>query len=338
MDNILKKLDEDLQLVQSFYDIHVLKSKYLGNTSILKKKWKDLKNVPVNQRHILGIKLNEAKEYIERSFIQKEKKIELNIIEERLKKEYIDMSLPGYYQPYGSIHLLTQLENKITSLLRSLGFSTVDGPELEDSYHNFDALNIPEYHPARDMQDTFWINENLLLRSHTTTVQIRALEFNKDKKLPIKIISLGRVYRNETIDSNHLACFHQYEGLYIGQGIKISHLKGIMEYLFQSIYGDRKIRFKPKYYPYTEPSIGIDIQCQYCSQGCKYCQNGWNTIAGAGMVHPNILKNMGYDIKDINGIAFGLGISRMVSQFYGLNMRQLYGMNLQIFKVIKWNT
>ena len=224
------------------------------------------------------------------------------------------------------------------AVLRQLGFELVDGPEVDNAFHNFDALNIPEHHPARDMQDTFWVTGGLLLRSHTTTVQARVLSTKPE--LPIRVASMGRVYRNEAVDATHLAMFHQFEGIWIDRGLTFSHLKGVLEFLARSLYGTQPIRFKPKFYPYTEPSVGVDLQCAICNgDGCSACHGaGWVTILGAGMVHPKVFETFGFDSTEVSGIAFGLGTTRMMSQSVNAPaLRPLYNQEMQILQDLNRN-
>ena len=337
MNNILEELRTDLSKTKSIQEIDILKSKYFGKKSQLKQLADKIKEVPVAERPSYGVRMNELRVAMENLVETAKADLAARLIQESIENDYMDLSLPSFTQVPGSIHPLTIVENKCTELLRRLGFSVVDGPEVESAYYNFDALNVPEHHPARDAQDTFWVDGGLLMRSHTTTVQARTLQQNKDHGATLKVVSPGRVYRNETVDATHLACFHQYEGLWIGKDVRLSHLKGVLEYLLKSIYGkDRKVRFKPKFYPYTEPSIGADVSCKNCGgKGCQACHGaGWVTIIGAGMVHPKVFKALGYDPKKVSGFAFGIGISRMVSQFYKVNMRQLYGMDLQVLQQV----
>ncbi len=228
------------------------------------------------------------------------------------------------------------------AVMRQLGFERVDGPEVDHPYYNFDALNIPEHHPARDMQDTFWVDAGWLLRSHTTTVQARVLE--QKPELPIRVCSSGRVYRNEAVDATHLAMFHQLEGIWLDRGLTFAHLKGTLAFIARSLYGDHRIRFKPKFYPYTEPSIGVDMACAVCGgsgdhegRSCEACHGaGWVTILGAGMVHPKLLLEFGYDPEEITGIAFGLGTTRMASQKAGTKkLRLLYEQDQRVMRTLK---
>jgi len=317
-------------------DFEQLRVKYLGKKSLLKSFLNGLSAFELDEKVERAKELNQIKTSIESGIQDAKENFKKKSFDEKLKKEWLDMSMPGVVQERGSRHPLTIVENDLKAIFRQLGFELAEGPEIEDPYYNFDALNIPEHHPARDMQDTFWVTGGLLLRSHTTTVQARVLE--KKAAFPIKIISPGKVYRNEAIDATHLACFHQFEGLHIDKGITLSHLMGTLKFAIGKIFGtEYKIRFKPKFYPYTEPSIGMDVACNFCNgDGCDACHHaGWVTIAGAGMVHPNVFKEFGYDHNEVSGYAFGMGISRIVAQFYSVkNFKSLYEYNLQVHKAL----
>lgn len=325
----MKDLLNDLLNVRSIQDLDNVKSKWLGKKSVLKSKFDSLKNLSLEDRYKLGQELNEQRKNIESLIEQKKKEIIQSQIESELKNDTFDITLPGELHNIGSLHPVTIIEEKCIKFFRCLGFSVVSGPEIETPEYNFDLLNIPKHHPARDMQDTFWIEkEKVLTRTHTTSVQSRFMMSLKgdESKLPAKIISPGRVYRNEAVDSTHLAIFNQFEGLWVEKGIKFANLKGIIEYMLKNIYGnDKKIRFKPKYYPYTEPSIGADI----------LTSSGWVTVVGAGMISPKVLSNFGFDPEKISGFAFGFGTSRLACDFTGANMRELYGMDLRVLKNIK---
>lgn len=262
--------------------------------------------------------------------------VEAAAVAARLDAEWLDLSMPGTAPLRGARHPLTVVEARCLAVLRQLGFTVVDGPEVETAYYNFDALNIPKHHPARDMQDTFWVSGGLLLRSHTTTVQARVLQ--SKPPLPIRVASMGRVYRNEAVDATHLAMFHQFEGIWIDRGLTFAHLKGVLAFVAKSLYGDHRVRFKPKFYPYTEPSVGVDLACTVCdTAGCDACHGaGWVTILGAGMVHPNVFREFGYDPAEVSGIAFGLGTARMAAQAAGVHkIRSLYETDLRVHAALR---
>ena len=329
MNNLTESLKSELNAAATPQDLDNIKSKYLGKKSVLKSKMDDLKNAPADTRRALGAELNEIRETMESLIDAAKSDLQKRAIDAKLTNDTFDVSLPGSGIVPGMIHPVSKIEQKSIDAMRRLGFVVATGPEIEVPANNFDLLDIPEHHPARDLQDTFWIDQDkLLLRSHTTTVQARVMMSlgGDESKLPIRIVSPGRVYRNEAVDATHLALFHQFEGLMVGHNIKLAELKGVLEYILKEIYGpDVKIRFKPKYYPYTEPSIGADINV-----GGK-----WITAVGAGMVSPQVIRNFGFDPARVSGLAFGFGTSRLAGEFTGANMRELYGMDMRVFKNIK---
>jgi len=337
VDALLQAFRADLAKAGSPEELDAIRRHHTGKTSVLKNAFKALRDVPADARSAVAVALNEAQAAIEAELTAAVATIEERAMSARLDAEWLDLSLPGVAQTRGARHPVSIIEQRCLEVLRRMGFSLVDGPEVEHPYYNFDALNIPEHHPARDMQDTFWVDGGLLLRSHTTTVQARVLE--SKPPLPIRIASMGRVYRNEAVDATHLAMFHQLEGLWIEEGLTFAHLKGLLSFIARALYGeDRKTRFKPKFYPYTEPSIGCDVSCAVCGgTGCAACHDtGWVTILGAGMVHPKVFLEFGYDPREVSGIAFGLGTTRMVAQSYGVTkIRSLYEQDLRVFDAVR---
>jgi len=321
----------DLQAATDPAALEEVRRAYTGKKSPIKAAFKDLRNVDADQRPQVAAALNQAQQTIEAEIEAAIQAAAGQALNAQLDQEWQDLSMPGLAQKRGARHPLTVVENQCMDVLRQLGFELVDGPEIDTAYHNFDALNIPEHHPARDMQDTFWVTGGLLLRSHTTTVQARVLGEKPD--LPIRIATAGRVYRNEAVDATHLAMFHQFEGIWIDRGLTFAHLKGTLSFIARSLYGEGRIRFKPKFYPYTEPSVGVDLACALCdAAGCEACHGaGWVTILGAGMVHPKVFKEFGYDPDEVSGIAFGLGTTRMASQWAGVSkVKSLYDQELQV--------
>lgn len=309
---------------------------HTGKKSPLKNALKSLKDVPADLRPAVAQEVHAAEAALLSELDAHRARVERAAREAALDAEWADLTMPGVVPRRGARHPLTEVENQCLGVLRRLGFELVDGPEVEEPYYNFDALNIPEHHPARDMQDTFWVQGGRLLRSHTTTVQARILSAHP--KLPVRIASAGRVYRNEAVDATHLAMFHQLEGLWIDEGLTFAHLKGILSFIARSLYGeDRKIRFKPKFYPYTEPSVGVDLSCAVCGgAGCSACHGaGWVTILGAGMVHPKVFLEFGYDPAKVSGIAFGLGTTRMAAQWAGVHrVKSLYEQDLRVMHTL----
>lgn len=314
---------------------------HLAKRSPLREAMSRLRDAPADDRPAVAGALNGIAEAMESELGDAMRIIAEGELAARLSGEWQDLTLPGRPYRRGARHPVSLVERRVMAALRTLGFAAVEGPEVEHPYYNFDALNIPEHHPARDMQDTFWVTGGYLLRSHTTTVQARVLE--AQKTLPIRVASFGRAYRNEAVDATHVAMFHQFEGIWIDRGLGVPELKGTLAYVARSLYGDRPIRFKPKFYPYTEPSIGVDLACGTCAgtgradgQGCDACHGaGWVTILGSGMIHPNVFREFGFDPEEVSGIAFGLGTSRMASQFTGIKPKSLYEQDLRVHQSVR---
>jgi phenylalanyl-tRNA synthetase alpha chain len=333
---IQDRFRSELGQVTDLARLDQLRRDYLGKNSGLKAALKDLRSVPEESRAQLAKLLNDAKAEIEAELDALKLRLEEASRRAQIETEWVDLSLPGIAPRRGGRHPVTEVESLCLGVLRQLGFKLEVGPEAETEFYNFDALNIPAHHPARDMQDTFFLGGGLLLRSHTTTVQARTLE--RRPPLPIKIASAGRVYRNEAVDATHMPMFHQLEGFWLDTDLTFAHLKGILRFVVQGLYGEeRRFRFKPKYYPYTEPSIGMDIECITChGAGCAACHGaGWVTIIGAGMIHRNVLQTFGYDPDEVSGIAFGWGTTRMASQWIGLGrIKSLYEQDLRLLRAI----
>ncbi len=328
---LIEAFRSDLSAATDPAALEDVRRQYTGKKSPIKAAFKDLRHVDASERSQVAAALNEAQKTIESELEAAIKAAASQALAAQLNQEWQDLSMPGLGLKRGARHPLTVVENQCMDVLRRLGFELVDGPEIESAYHNFDALNIPEHHPARDMQDTFWVTGGLLLRSHTTTVQARVL--GESPELPIRIASAGRVYRNEAVDATHLAMFHQFEGIWIDKGLTFAHLKGVLSFIARSLFGTGRIRFKPKFYPYTEPSVGVDLACALCDgAGCEACHGaGWVTILGAGMVHPKVFREFGFDPDEVSGIAFGLGTTRMAAQWAGVNkVKALYDQELQV--------
>ncbi|MBD0278096.1 MAG: phenylalanine--tRNA ligase subunit alpha [Flavisolibacter sp.] len=300
--------------------------KYLGSKGIIKTIMSEMKNVPAEQRKEFGQAVNEFKRLVEEKYEQL-KATTTN--DQQATTSDIDLSLPGDPISVGSRHPINLVRKRIIDIFHHLGFAVADGPEIEDDWHNFTALNLPENHPARDMQDTFYIHQNpdWLLRTHTSNVQIREMEKGV---LPIRIICPGRVYRNETISARAHCFFHQVEGLYIDEQVSFADLKQTLYFFVQELFGKNvKIRFRPSYFPFTEPSAEMDISCLICGgEGCRVCkQTGWVEILGCGMVHPTVLENCGISSEKYTGYAFGMGIERIAMLLYGINDLRLFSEN-----------
>ncbi len=308
-------------------ELEAFRIKYLGTKGLVKTIMGEMKNVAPENKKEAGQLLNEFKIFTESSF----ETLQSNFSGDTNSKTVpgIDVSLPGDPLPLGSRHPISIVQNKIISIFHRLGFAVADGPEIEDDWHNFTALNLPENHPARDMQDTFYINQNpdWLLRTHTSSVQIREMEKGV---LPLRIICPGRVYRNETISARAHCFFNQVEGLYIAENVSFADLKQTLYFFVQEMFGnDVKVRFRPSYFPFTEPSAEMDISCLICGgEGCNVCKKtGWVEILGCGMVHPAVLDNCGIDSNKYTGFAFGMGIERITMLSYQVKDLRLFSEN-----------
>jgi len=335
MDQLISKIEEYKNEIQSATinskaSLEEFRIKYLGTKGLLKSIMGEMKSVPVDQKKEAGQLLNEFKLFVESFYESASHLVEG---EELNEESQIDVSLPGHSLPIGSRHPISIVHNKIVSIFQRLGFSIAEGPEIEDDWHNFTALNLPENHPARDMQDTFYISQNpdWLLRTHTSSVQIREMEKGN---LPLRIICPGRVYRNETISARAHCFFNQIEGLYIAENVSFADLKQTLYFFVKEMFGvDVKVRFRPSYFPFTEPSAEMDISCLICGgEGCSVCKRtGWVEILGCGMVHPKVLENCGIDSKKYTGFAFGMGIERITMLTYQVKDLRLFSENDQRF-------
>ena len=277
------------------------------------------------ERPVMGQLANAVRSDIESAITKQQAAIAEAALEQKLQLETIDITLPGKQKKIGGLHPLTIVENEIKEIFLGMGFSVADGPEVEYDYYNFEALNLPPDHPARDTQDTFYITDNILLRTQTSSVQVHVME---QQKPPIRVISPGRVFRSDAIDATHSPLFHQVEGLVVDKGITMADLKGTLELLMQRLYGDDcKIRLRPHHFPFTEPSAEVDVMCYNCyGKGCRLCKGeGYIELLGAGMVHPKVLEGCGIDSNVYSGFAFGLGLERIVMRRYNIqDMRLLF--------------
>ena len=304
--NELNQMEDDLNLLQQ------KKANYLGKKGIIANVMSNMKNLSNDERKELGMKSNKIKVLLEDLFEKKRKEIEDKIVERKLKSETIDVTLPGVSMPVGGIHPLNQTVMELEDLYIGMGYRVAEGPEIETDEFCFEKLNLPKGHPARDMQDTFYINPELLLRSQTSPVQVRTMLEEEGK--PIKIICPGKVYRRDSDDATHSHQFMQCEGLVLGKDITLADLKGALLEMVRKMFDkDRQIRLRPSFFPFTEPSVEVDVSCGICGgKGCPTCKNtGWIEILGAGMVNDNVLRMSGYDPKEIQGFAFGIGVERI---------------------------
>ncbi len=316
---------EQLSQAQDAKTVEELRVKFLGKKGELTAILKQMGGLSAEERPVIGQLANEVRKSIEDTLAARTAALKSELAAKKLKEETIDVTLPGKVQSVGKLHPLTAVLNEVKEVFLGMGFEVVEGPEVETDHYCFEALNMPKHHPARDTQDTFYISENVLLRTQTSSVQIRTME---NKKPPIRIISPGRVYRSDAVDATHSPLFHQIEGLVIDKGITFADLCGTLELLMQRLYGeDCKIRLRPHHFPYTEPSAEVDIMCFNChGEGCPMCKNeGYIELLGAGMVHPKVLEGCGIDPEVYSGFAFGIGLERITMGRYEINdMRLLY--------------
>ena len=309
--------DEALAALQAENaDLEQIRIKYLGKKGELTAVLRGMGALSAEERPIIGQLANEVRAEIEQAITAQKAIMEEKALDARLAAEKLDVTVPGKASKVGHRHPLTLVQRDMEEIFIGMGFSIAEGPEVEYDYYNFQALNIPENHPARDTQDTFYITDNILLRSQTSPVQARTMEVQKP---PIRIISPGRVYRSDAMDATHSPLFHQMEGLVVDKGITMGDLKGMLETFAKQEFGeDTKIRFRPHHFPFTEPSAEVDISCFMCGgKGCRLCKGeGWIEILGAGMVHPNVLRTCGIDPEEYSGFAFGMGIERIAMLKY----------------------
>ena len=297
--------------------------RYLGKSGLLTAQLKQLGKLPKEQRPAAGQAINQAKQALQASIESRRSELEQQALTERLASQRIDVTLPGRGSGLGGLHPVTRTLERIERLFANSGFTIQEGPEIEDDYHNFEALNIPAHHPARAMHDTFYFDQHLLLRTHTSPVQIRVME---DAEPPLKIIAPGRVYRCDS-DLTHTPMFHQVEGLLVDENVSFAELKGVIYDFLQNFFErDLKLRFRPSYFPFTEPSAEVDIECVMCDGGgCRVCGNtGWLEVLGCGMVHPEVFRHVAIDSEKYTGYAFGMGVERLAMLRYGVNDLRLF--------------
>ena len=330
---LLKNIDNIYSNINTIEDLNKLKVEYMGKKGKITELNSLIRTLPNDEKKEFGKKMNELKQAFTSRYDSLKEKLEEESINQKLSSEKIDISLPATKINIGSANILEKLIEEVEDLLISMGYDVVDGPELEQDKYNFELLNIPKGHPARDAQDTFYIkDEELLLRSQTSPVQIRVMLANKEKK-PIRMICPGKTYRRDDDDATHSHQFTQIEGLLVDHDVSLSDLKGTIDEIVKKLFGnDVKTRFRPSYYQFTEPSVEVDISCFNCQQkGCSICKNtGWITVAGGGIVHPNVLNNCGYQSSQWTGFAFGFGAERLAMLKYGINdVRTFYTTNLK---------
>lgn len=320
---VLKGARADLARAQSSADLEQVRVKYLGRQGILTQFLRSLPSLPAAARPEVGREANQAKAEIEHLLVQRLAEVKAAERRRQLASQRPDLTLPGRRPPRGTLHPLTLVQDQIIEIFQGLGFAVAEGPEVESDFYNFEALNIPKDHPARDMQDTFYLADDVLLRTHTSPVQIRVM---KAQPPPVRVVCPGKVYRRDA-DITHSPMFHQVEGLAVDRDISMGDLKGTLELFARELFGPgTEIRFRPSFFPFTEPSAEMDVRCFACGgPGCRVCkQSGWLEILGSGMVHPQVLRNVGYDSEAVTGWAFGMGVERIAMLKYGIDDIRLF--------------
>ena len=326
-ENALKELRDCLE----GKGLDALRVKYLGKKGELTAILKQMGKLSAEERPVIGQVANEVRQILEEAVARRQEELKARDMELRLAAEKLDVTMPGKVRAQGGLHPLSIVQEDLIDIFRSMGFDVVDGPEVETDYYCFEALNVPKDHPARDMQDTFYLGENLLLRTQTSAAQIRVME---GRKPPIRIVCPGRVYRADDLDATHSPIFHQMEGLVVDKGITMCDLKGCLEQFVHEIYGpETQVRFRPSFFPFTEPSVEVDVSCSACGgKGCRVCKGaGWIEILGAGMVHPRVLEGCGIDPEVYTGFAFGIGVDRLTTTRYKISDIRLLFENDQRF-------
>ena len=337
LENIIVELKKSLDSVNTLSELNEVKAEYLGKKGYITSLYSKMRDLSNDEKKSFGAKINKIKTEATDLVDDKKKKIETKILNEKLMNESIDISLPATEIKVGAPSILEKIVEDIEELLMSMGYDVVDGPEVEKDKYNFEMLNLPKGHPARDAQDTFYVKgDELLLRSQTSPVQVRTMLAGKGEK-PIRMICPGKTYRRDDDDATHSHQFMQIEGLLVDKNISLSDLKGTFDVIAKHLFGEEcQTRFRPSYYPFTEPSVEMDISCHHCKgKGCNICKNtGWITVSGAGMVHPNVLKNCGYDPKEWSGFAFGFGAERLAMIKYDIDdLRVFYTNDLRESRV-----
>lgn len=317
--------------------LDAVRVRYLGKKGELTGLLKTLGKLPAEERPAAGAEINKAKETLQADIAEKKANLSRAALDEQLAKETVDVTLPGRNSDIGALHPVTQVLRRMENFFTSVGYEVVEGPEIEDDYHNFEALNLPAHHPARAMHDTFYVNPELLLRTHTSPVQVRTME---SRKPPIRIICPGRVYRVDPPDPSHLPMFHQLEGLVVDRGISFADLKGTVVEFLRVLFEkeELQVRFRPSYFPFTEPSAEVDVQCVHCDgMGCRVCSHtGWLEVMGSGMVHPRVLEMSGIDPEEYTGFAFGMGPDRLAMLRYGVDdLRHFLDNDLRFLRQFK---
>ena len=324
LEAIEKKAFEELTAAQDLKDLDAVRVKYLGKKGELTAILKQMGKLSAEERPVIGQLANQVRAQIEERLEETKTNLEAHLLDQRLATETLDVTMPGKRSVLGKKHPITIVLDELKEIFIGMGFDVAQGPEVELDYYNFEALNIPKDHPARDTQDTFYINDNVVLRTQTSPIQIRVME---KQKPPIRIIAPGRVYRSDALDATHSPLFHQVEGLVVDKNITMADLKGTLEVFVKRLYGEESVvRLRPHHFPFTEPSAELDVQCFNChGEGCRLCKGeGWIEILGCGMVHPKVLENCGIDPEEYSGFAFGMGLERLVMRRYNIDDLRLF--------------
>lgn len=324
LQSIIDKAGEEILAALDLAALEASRVHYLGKKGVLTERLKMLGKLPPEQRKEAGQAINQAKKSLNALLQKRRAELESAALEAKLASEAVDVSLPGRRSAQGALHPVTRTIDRIVALLSEVGFSVEEGPEIEDDYHNFEALNIPSHHPARAMHDTFYFPDGHLLRTHTSPVQVRVME---SREPPLRVIAPGRVYRCDS-DLTHTPMFHQVEGLLVDADVTFADLKGVVDQFLKAFFEDEALqtRFRPSYFPFTEPSAEVDIQCVMCNgEGCRVCSHtGWLEVMGCGMVHPEVFRHAGIDTEQFTGYAFGMGVERLAMLRYGVNDLRLF--------------
>jgi len=323
LETVVTEAEKAVAAASDLAGLDRLRVQYLGKKGVLTGVLKGLKDLPLEERPKAGQRVNSAKQQVQKVIEARGELLEAAALNERLLKETVDITLPGRGQSSGGLHPVTRTMERIESFFGSLGFSVAEGPEIEDDYHNFEALNIPANHPARAMHDTFYFDAHTLLRTHTSPVQVRTM---KNSAPPLRVIAPGRVYRCDS-DVTHTPMFHQVEGFMVDENVSFADLRGVLSDFLQTFFEkELEVRFRPSYFPFTEPSAEVDIQCVMCSgKGCRVCSHtGWLEVMGCGMIHPKVFDSIGFDNEKHTGFAFGMGVERMTMLRYGVNDLRLF--------------
>ena len=324
LETLIKKAETAVNQAADLRALDEIRVEYLGKTGVITDQLKQLGKLPAEERKTAGAEINKAKQMLQAAIEGRKTALETAALAERLAAEKIDVSLPGRGEANGGLLPVTRTMQRIQQIFGGAGFEVATGPEIEDDFHNFEALNIPSHHPARAMHDTFYFEEGTLLRTHTSPVQIRVM---KDAEPPVKVIAPGRVYRCDS-DLTHTPMFHQVEGFMVDEHVTFADLKGILNAFLHTFFerDDLDVRFRPSYFPFTEPSAEVDIQCVMCGgDGCRVCSHtGWLEVLGCGMIHPEVMKHVGIDSEKYSGYAFGMGVERLAMLRYGVNDLRLF--------------